>query len=30
MAGFDSLTYLLEYRIGGSTFEVMDLIFGAL
>ena len=27
MAGFDSLTCPLDYRIGGSAFEVMNLIF---
>ena len=31
MAGFSSLICLLEYRIGGSVFEVTNLIFwGAL
>ena len=27
MAGFSSLICLLEYRIGGSVFEVTNLIF---
>ena len=30
MAGFDSLTCLLEYGIGGLAIEALSWIFGAL